>query len=976
MHLSRTEIFVKERELALRSYEEQRLLALEAARLGTWELDVADGVVHVDERGRELLSLDQPSASIEAAMARVHPDDRPLVERAMTRALHPGSDGRYDVEYRVLPAPVRAPASAAPALAPEERWVHATGRALFQDQVGACDAARLVAVIADRSEARRAAAQAARLAAIVDQCDDAIIRQLRDGTITDWNAAAERIFGHRAGEAVGRSIDIIAPPERPDEPLQLIQRCWQGEDIRGFETVRVTRDGRRLDVAVTMSAIRSAGGEVIAVSTIDRDITAQKRQAEALRAAQELRERHLVELDAVLDQMTEGVVVFDPGGNLVHMNPAALAIHGFEDLTELRLHLDQLPAFFELFDLDGQRLSTERWPIGRVLRGETFSAYEVRVRRRDTGKTWIGSYGGILVRDRAGQPLRAVVTLRDVTERQEAERALQDARKAAEAASRAKSEFLANMSHELRTPMTAILGYADLLGQRLHDAEALQHLETIRRNGHFLLELLNDILDLSRIEAGRMEIERERFRPDALLAEVCSLMAVRAQAKQIALAMEIESELPQTIESDPTRLRQILINLIGNAIKFTEHGSVRVVTCLLAEREALRIAVIDTGIGMSVAQQQRLFQAFSQGDSTVARRYGGSGLGLIISRRLIAMLGGEIRVESALDQGSTFEITVPTGALAGVPRIRPEQARLLSPAVATAAPDTAANAVLRATARMASPEPAAVLSAEAAARLTCRVLVVDDQDDVRNLVRYELARAGAAVSSVSDGQQALDLVLQAERSGAAIDVVLLDMQMPLLDGYDTARKLRAAGFQGAIVALTASAMQGDRERCLEAGCDDYASKPLDVRRLVELVSGLAQPAPAPPSRQRAGCSVLVVDDNPDVREALQMLLELRGHTVTTAGSGSAALEISAAQQPDVVVLDLGLPDISGLEVATQIRSNPALGSTVLIALSGRDQPEDVKRSRAAGFDHHLVKPARTEALERLFPRRDPQPRPA
>jgi CheY-like chemotaxis protein len=471
-----------------------------------------------------------------------------------------------------------------------------------------------------------------------------------------------------------------------------------------------------------------------------------------------------------------------------------------------------------------------------------------------------------------------------------------------------------------------------------------------------------------------MEIERERFRPDALLAEVCSLMAVRAQAKQIELAMEIETELPQMIESDPTRLRQILINLIGNAIKFTDRGSVRVVTHLLEDREALRIAVIDTGIGMSVAQQQRLFQAFSQGDSTVARRYGGSGLGLIISRRLIAMLGGDMRVESVLDQGSTFEILVPTGSLASVPRIRPEQARLLSPAVATAAPDTAANAVLRATARMASPELADPPTPVPAPRLTCRVLVVDDQDDVRNLVRHELERTGATVDSVSDGQQALDLVLQASRSGPAIDAVLLDMQMPLLDGYDTARRLRAAGFRGAIIALTASAMHGDRERCLEAGCDDYASKPLDIRKLIELVARLAQPAPAPPPRPRAGCSVLVVDDNPDVREALQMLLELRGHTVTTAGTGRAALDVAATLRPDVVVLDLGLPDISGLEVATQIRSNAELGSTVLIALSGRGQPEDVKRSRAAGFDHHLVKPARTEVLERLFPHRDAPPR--
>ncbi len=386
----------------------------------------------------------------------------------------------------------------------------------------------------------------------------------------------------------------------------------------------------------------------------------------------------------------------------------------------------------------------------------------------------------------------------------------------AQLASHTKSEFLANMSHELRTPMTAVLGYADLLAARLTDPEDMVFLRTIKRNSRCLLEIINDILDLSKIEAGKIEIHRERFAVPQLIADIHSLMLVPAQEKNLTLAVHYASPLPATIESDPTRLRQILLNLIGNAIKFTETGGVQLIVKYHAHPATPRVQfdVVDTGIGISTEQRSRLFQPFSQGDASVTRKYGGTGLGLIISKRLAELLGGDITVESAPEQGSTFSVTVAAGPLGDIPLI-------------------AANEQ----ADMAEPEPAQVRPQP---RLACRVLVVDDRREVRHLARHILTRRGAEVSEAADGQAAIDAIQQSEANASPFDVVLLDMQMPTLDGYQTAARLRELGFRRPIIAVTADAMRGDRERCLEAGCNGYLAKPIDSLELLELVAKFAK----------------------------------------------------------------------------------------------------------------------------------------
>ncbi len=408
--------------------------------------------------------------------------------------------------------------------------------------------------------------------------------------------------------------------------------------------------------------------------------------------------------------------------------------------------------------------------------------------------------------------------------------ALEAERAKADAANRAKSEFLANMSHEIRTPMTAILGFTDVLiesgDMSKAPPERLEAARTIKRNGEYLLAIINDILDLSKIEAGRMVLERVPCSPCGLIAEVFSLVRVRAEAKKLSLKYEYVGPMPERIESDPVRVRQILINLIGNAIKFTEIGEVRLITQLSDQPDGpvLQFDVVDTGIGMTPQQAANLFQPFTQADSSTTRKFGGTGLGLTISRRLAQMLGGDVvLVESHPGSGTRFRFMLPTGDLSGV--------RLLDdPAAAT---------------RLTPEEPQSVAEDQMLAGL--RLLLAEDGPDNQRLIVHVLRKAGAQVDVVADGQQACERALAARESGRPYDVILMDMQMPVMSGYEATQALREAGYEGPIVALTAHAMAGDRDKCLAAGCDDFATKPIDRKKLLYTVRRHARPG-APVSK--------------------------------------------------------------------------------------------------------------------------------
>jgi signal transduction histidine kinase len=481
-------------------------------------------------------------------------------------------------------------------------------------------------------------------------------------------------------------------------------------------------------------------------------------------------------------------------------NPKARELLGLNDARLRRLA-----------DVFGERLAPRL--MGRYTttleRGRAFEE-EISVKLRDGRSLWLRQQVVPI-------PDGVAVTYRDITLERKAAQHLEQSKLQAEELNAIKSRFLANISHELRLPMTALLGWTDAL----LDQEASQSgppvdrrmaLATIRRNGQYLVDLVDDLLDLARIEAGRIDVERVPVAVPELLAEVIDLLGVGVDRSRVRLSLQFRTPLPERLVTDPRRLRQMLINLVGNAIRFTEVGSVDVVASLEADTDSrphLRLDVLDTGPGLTDEQSVRIFLPFVQGSPPPAGRRPGTGLGLAISHQLAKLLGGELSVARRKGQGSQFTLDLPVELVSGAAMVA---APTMRPAIEGQAPKL-------------SPLPAR----------RRRVLVAEDGPDNQRVIRYLLDRLGIENELVENGRQAVDRILAAATGAPPIDLILMDMQMPELDGFEATRALRAAGYTGPIIALTARAMTGDRELCLQAGCTDYLAKPIDRNRFAELL---------------------------------------------------------------------------------------------------------------------------------------------
>jgi PAS domain S-box-containing protein len=506
---------------------------------------------------------------------------------------------------------------------------------------------------------------------------------------------------------------------------------------------------------------------------------------------------------SALDTLAEGLLVIDKKQTVVLANQAFASLLG-ATTDEL---VGRETGALGWLGTDGEPIKQTEFPWTVALREGALQRDRMLRLRDAAGKlrTFKTNCSPVIGGD--GKPGGVLISLDDVTRLEENEVELRKAKEEAETANKSKSEFLANMSHEIRTPMNAILGFTELLKRghgRTHEREVRRHLDTIHSSGKHLLELINDILDLSKVEAGHMEVERIDCEAHRIIREVVKVLGVRARDKGIGLEFSAESEVPAVVQSDPSRLRQIVTNLVGNAIKFTEQGAVRVViraggTVAVPRYE---IDVIDSGIGIAADKLDGIFEAFVQADSSVTRRFGGTGLGLAISRRFARALGGDIIVTSEPGVGSTFAITIDAGPLAGVKMLAPAEACQLDLDVAE-----------EEHVRWEFP--------------SARILVVDDGAENRELVRLVLEENGLTVDEAENGQVAVD-----KAAVTPYGVILMDMSMPVMDGYTATRTLRQRGLKTPIFALTAHAMAGFEKEVLEAGCTGYVTKPIDIDLLL------------------------------------------------------------------------------------------------------------------------------------------------
>ena len=652
--------------------------------------------------------------------------------------------------------------------------------------------------------ARRLAEDENRMLSLaVEQSHEAIVVTDLAGNIEYVNEAFVQRTGYTREELIGQNPRMFQSGKTPRETYTALwDSLTRGETWKG-EFVNRRKDGQEFIELDTISPVRQADGRVTHYLAIKQDVTALKRMSAEL-------ERHRMHLEELVRQRTDEMKAV------------------FRALPDLYFRVDREGIVLDFISGNEGDLLV---PPEEFLRRPLQNALPPELRARFTGALSEVARGAPLVVLEYDLPMpdgersyearvlplgadQAVVVVRDIRERRRAEAALAAARDAAESASRLKSDFLARMSHEIRTPMASVVGYADLLlNAEYSPDEARHHARRIRHNADHLLGLLDDILDLSRIEADKLVFASEPVDPAKIIAAVDSLLRPIAVERGLALLIALDAPLPRRITTDPLRLQQVLVNLVSNALKFTDRGSVTVRASIEPARDLdgpwLRVDVVDTGIGIARDLLPRLFTAFTQVHSRDVARGRGTGLGLAISARLASGLHGRLDVASEVGSGSTFTLRVPVTAAETV-------------ALVTSSPGATP---------LASAAPPALAA-------PLRVLVVDDNPDLQVLLERMLARLGVKAQVVGNGQEALDSVAAADAAGRPFDVVLMDMQMPVLDGYDAVRALRERGSRVTVVALTAFAMAGDAERCLAAGCDAHLAKPVDIARLREMLGDL------------------------------------------------------------------------------------------------------------------------------------------
>ena len=746
-----------------------------------------------------------------------------------------------------------------------------------------------------------------------------------DGKLLHWNKAFNRISGYDDRELATK------------EPLDFFSGGDVGRIVEGIKSVYrdgssktdgyfVTKDGRQILCEFNASLLKNGSGEVIGFSGTGRDITERKRTEDAFKE-----QGHL--LRVIIDTMPACISRVSHDLHYVMINQGYEDRFGRPDDTLVGRHVREV-------------IGEEAWDIAlpnieKVLSGVPAS-FEHQTPGAGGEDSWVqASMVPFVGSD--GIPSGYVTLLTDITANKAAVRQLCLAKEQADSANRAKSEFLANMSHEIRTPMNGVIGMTELLADTELTGEQLEYVEAVKSSADALLSVVNDILDFSKIEAGKLDLDQANFGLRESVGNIMHTQALRASEQGLELSFRIPPEVPDALVGDAGRLRQILVNLVSNAVKFTESGEVALSVGCAAEgtdQAVFHFEVVDTGIGISAERQQDIFEPFSQADMSTTRRYGGTGLGLTISARLVEAMGGRIWLESAVGRGSRFHFTLKFGLQQGAP-VRP-----------AAGPDFLRN---------------------------LRVLVVDDSLTNRRILEEMLRNWGMRPAAAGSGADALRALGDAEEAGEPFELFLLDAGMPGMDGFELVQRIRArrAGDAAAVMMLSSLERRGDCARCRDLGVAAQLTKPVSQSALLEAIqtalggglpeNGAILPAGAGrvPGEGRP-LRILLAEDNRINQRVASGMLEKSGHAVLVVANGKEAL--AALQREagsfDLVLMDVQMPEVGGMEATGLIREGEKArgGHLPIIALTARAIEGDRESCLQAGMDGYLSKPFHREAL--------------
>jgi len=794
-------------------------------------------------------------------------------------------------------------------------------------------------------EARAASEAAAVIRGVVHASPLPILTLNPQGEVISWNAAASRTFGWSEDQVVGRLVPFV-PEGEESESVEFRERALRGESVTNLEIRRETWDGSVLDLYMSTAPVRDAHGGITGIMYVYADITARKRAEKELQLQRDFALQ-------IMNTMGQGLAVTNAEGRFEYVNPAYARMLGWTANALIgRSQYDfTVPEDHPILD---QALSEQK-------DGES-SAYETHIRTAGNKDLFVLNTN--VPRRRDNKIVGAISVVTDLTERKRTEEALAEARDQAVEASRLKSEFLATMSHEIRTPMNGIIGMTELLLDTTLNPEQQEFVNVVNDSGQALLSIINDILDFSKIEADKLVLDSADFELDSVVEGSAELLAAKALARGLSLMTDVNPAVPSRLRGDAGRLRQILLNLIGNAVKFTERGEVVVKAELASTVEdgaMVRFSVTDTGIGLSDVAKKRLFQPFVQADGSTTRKYGGTGLGLAICKRLAELMGGEIGVESVEGKGSTFWFSAHLG---------------LAASPAEAAVDTARLKGLR-------------------------VLIVDDSPAAREILRHVIESYGIRSDEAGTAREALAHLISGN-GAPQYDVVVTDYALPGMDGLELFKTMREdAKLKNIPVILqTAFDKRGQGEQAVQAGFAAYLTKPTRRSQVIDAIASAVSPppisiapaarpaastaamplapaAPQPAGIAKSGSLVLLVEDNVTNQIMTLRQLEKLGHAVHIVSNGVQAVRALAhsGDRYDLVFMDCQMPEMDGYAATREIRkAELTTGRHIpIIAMTANAMSGDRETCIAAGMDDYISKPVSrhtlVDVLERWLPQK-------